>query len=121
VSTMIERRRQAVEALELRARGGSLVDIAHALKCSPSTAQRRLRQALEQLGAESSDELRREAEVRFSDVLTRVYLLLDSGTLDARTELTALALIRQVTKDLAWLLGSNVPATVILKNEGLNV
>lgn len=121
MATRIERHQQAVEALEIRARGGTLVDIAEALGCSPSTAQRRLRRALEQLGAESSDELRRTAEVRFSDVLARAYALLESGALDPRAQISTLGLIRQVTKDLAWLLGSNVPATLILKNEGLDV
>lgn len=107
--------------LELRRQGGSLVMIGASLGISPSTVQRRLRAALDSLGAETSDELRRTAEDRFTDVLGRAYALLEPGVLDSKDVPKVLTLIRQTTKDLAWLLGTNVPPTVILKNEGLDV
>jgi DNA-binding NarL/FixJ family response regulator len=115
----MERRLQQVEALELRARGGSLAAIAEHLGVSLSTAQRRLTAALRDLGAETSDELRRTAETRFSDILSRAYALLD--VLPPEHHPRVLSLIRATTADLVRLWGVAVPPMIVLRSEGLDV
>lgn len=115
MTTKLERYSQALEVLERRRRGASLADIAAALRISPSTVQRRLRYALEAMGRETSDEIRRQTEDRFGDVLTRAYALL--SVLPPGEQVKVLNLIRTAARDVAWLNGVNVPPAVTLRVE----
>lgn len=110
------RKIQQARALELRAQGIGVRDIAVDLGVGRSTAARRLRDALADLGAEKSEEMRSTVEVRLDAVLRRLYALL-AGTDDPRQELKILNAILACERDRARLFGLNVPTALVLQIE----
>ena len=84
-----------------------------------STAARRLRDALNDLGTETSDQMRSTIETRLDGVLQRLHTLLDANT-DPRQELKILNAILACERDRARLLGLALPAALVLRLEGLD-
>lgn len=117
MSTRIERLAQMAELIEQRRKGVSIANIAAASGLSPSTVQRRLRDAYAAMGAETADEMRRGTEDRVDDVLARAYALLE--TLDASEHPKVLRLILQAERTRMVLNGYAVPQRVVLELEGL--
>jgi transposase len=112
------RKLQQARALELRARGLGVRQIAVDLGVGRSTAARRLRDALHDLGTETSDQMRSTIETRLDSVLQRLHELLDTNT-DPRQELKILSAILACERDRSRLLGLALPANVVLSLEGL--
>lgn len=110
------RRLQEAEALELLRRGNSSREIAVILNVSRATADRRIRKALDNLGAETSERLRTSIEDRLNDMLRRSYDLLDRAE-DDRARLAVIKVITAIERDRARLLGLNIPTALILQIE----
>lgn len=110
------RRLQETEALELLRRGNSSREIAVILNVSRATANRRVRKALDNLGAETSERLRTSIEDRLNDMLRRSYDLLDRAE-DDRARLAVIKVITAIERDRARLLGLNIPTALILQIE----
>lgn len=110
------RKLQQARALELRAQGLGVREIAVDLGVGRSTAARRLRDALADLGAEKSEEMRSTIEIRLDGVLRRLYALLASND-DPRQELRILNSILACERDRARLFGLAVPAALVLQIE----
>ncbi|WP_411088339.1 hypothetical protein [Streptomyces sp. 061-3] len=112
-----QRKLEQARALELRGRGLGVREIAVDLGVGRSTAARRLRDALDDLGAETSEQMRNTVETRLDRVLQRLHVLLDSCD-DPRQELKILNAVMACERDRARLLGLSIPASVILTLEG---
>lgn len=110
------RKLQQARALELRSRGLGVRDIATDLGVGRSTAARRLRDALNDLGAEKSEEMRTTIETRLDGVLRRLHELLDAND-DPRQELKILNAILACERDRARLFGLAIPAVLIAQIE----
>lgn len=113
------RQLQQARALELRQHGLGVRDIALDLGVGRSTAARRLRDALQDLGAETSEQLRTTVEHRLDGVLQRLHQLRDQAQADGNTaqELKLLNAILACERDRVRLLGLAVPAAVVLQIE----
>ncbi|GAA4865957.1 hypothetical protein GCM10023235_50430 [Kitasatospora terrestris] len=84
-----------------------------------STAARRLRDALQDLGAETSEQLRATVEHRLDGVLQRLNRLRFQAQADGNTalELKILTAILACERDRVRLLGLAVPSAVVIQVE----
>lgn len=110
------RQLQQARALELRREGYGVRHIAADLGVGRSTAARRLRAALDDLGAETSEALRSTVEARLDAVLQRLHQLRAQAT-DPREELKILNAIMACERDRVRLLGLAIPSAMILQIE----
>ncbi|PBC77591.1 hypothetical protein BX265_2342 [Streptomyces sp. TLI_235] len=110
---------QQARALELRRDGHGIRTIAMDLDVGRSTAARRLRDALQDLGAETSEQLRTTVEHRLDGVLQRLHQLQAQAQADGNLtqELKILNAILACERDRVRLLGLAVPAAVVIQVE----
>lgn len=127
-----QRYMEQIRALELRRAGASLDVIAEELGVSRMTAHRRLQRAIQDLGAETSDQIRATQENRLDEILSRAMAIVRaerrtydadgvpvSGEYDLRDQLAAMKIVLQVERDRTKLLGTYVPPVIVLQHEGV--
>lgn len=118
MASQVKRMEQALQALEMRGRGYTLAEMAAAMNVSVNTAKRRVAFALQQLGAQTSDEIRREIEHRLDGMQRRVHNLLARPGLTPGEELRVMRVSLEIERDRARLLGVTVPPSVVFELEG---
>jgi DNA-binding Lrp family transcriptional regulator len=103
---------ETYKALELRAQGLSVDEIAEELNVSPATAHRRLDRGLRDLPAQSLEALRGESELRINAAMREVGVILFDSSEPAETRLKAVDRLVRLEERRARLLGLDEPKAV---------
>ncbi|MEV4662092.1 helix-turn-helix domain-containing protein [Micromonospora echinofusca] len=124
-TTRLQRAAEDLRALELRRKGLTLEAIAEEMGLSRRTVERRLRSALERMGSETADQIRRRSEDQIDAVLRAAHELLELPNLSVPERVRVLGLVLQCDRQRTELLGAKMPsylvATLELEESGLEV
>lgn len=107
-----DRINETYKALELRAQGLSVAEIAEELNVSETTAVRRLDRGLRNLPAQSLEALRAESELRINAAVREVGVILFDSTEPAETRLKAVDRLVKLEERRSKLLGLDEPPAV---------
>ena len=113
----VERRYEVVRALDLRKRGYSQDSIARELGMTRKTVARRLEEGYREMHAQSAEEIRREIEYRYDQIVKNAWEMAEDDLAERSARLGALRMILQAEKARARLLGVEVPSRVVLEVE----
>ena len=119
--TPAERNAEAITAVELRARGFSIEEVAEDLGVAVSTARRRLQQGLDLSDAHDVDYLRAQAEARLDVALREVARVLEDPDLSHDLRLKAVDRIHKNGELRSKLLGLDFPRAVIEEEARMEV
>ncbi|WCN80026.1 helix-turn-helix domain-containing protein [Micromonospora sp. LH3U1] len=121
----MERATQELRVLELRRRGVTYEQIAAEMGISRRTVERRYQEALQRVGSDTAEQVRREAEDQIYTVRRYAYDLLDLPNLTVSERSNVLRLVLQCNRERVDLLGAKWPshmiATLEIEANGLEV
>lgn len=112
-TTAAERNAEAVQAVELRAQGLNVEEVAEDLGVSVTTAKRRLRHGLGLSQPEDVDYLRAEQEVRLDVALREVAKVLGNPDTTDDLRLKAVDRLHKNVEQRSRLLGLDYPRAVV--------
>ncbi|MEU2168293.1 helix-turn-helix domain-containing protein [Micromonospora chersina] len=121
----MERATEELRALELRRRGITLDEIAAEMGISRRTVDRRIKSALQRLGDETVEQIRRRSEDQINAVLRQAHELLELPGLTINERVGVLRLVLQCDRQRTDLFGAKWPshmiATLEIESSGLEV
>ena len=119
--TPAERNAEAITAVELRAKGFSIEEVAEDLGVAVSTARRRLQHGLDLSEAHDVDYLRAQAEARLDVALREVARVLEDPDLSHDLRLKAVDRIHANHTARSRLLGLDYPRAVVEQEARMEV
>ncbi|WP_433311039.1 helix-turn-helix domain-containing protein [Micromonospora sp. CA-269861] len=111
--TALERATEELRALELRRKGIALDEIAAEMGISRRSVDRRLKSALERIGSETTEQVRRRSEDQIDAVLRHAYRLLELPNLSVNERVRVLGLVLQCDRQRTDLFGARWPSHLI--------